>query len=455
MNTTADWQPFFDGLRSLIAHEQAEPVRAPYDRGLPKSLPLNIGKEGSSISEVVEGLVQIGKITPSTSAEQFFNQLFGGRIEVATMADMLASFFNNSMYTYKVAGVHAFIEQTLIRRMCDIAGFPDGDGAFTPGGSLSNMLGMLIAREERFTTSTEDGLSGHRAVAYTSDQSHYSIRKNAMMTGIGRRQLRKVETDARGRMKADALDAAIRRDLTEGYVPFFVNLTAGTTVLGAFDPIEELTEVAHGHGLWVHVDGAFGGSMLLSETHRHRLVGLPQVDSFTWDAHKLMGVPLTSSVCLFREPGSLLRHMNEDAGYLFQGGDALVAPGKTSMQCGRRNDALKLWAAWKHYGDNGYAARMDGLMEMAQFAASVIRETPGLTLVKDPESVNVCFAIDGVEAPALCDALNQHGRAMVGHANVDGSPIVRLAVSAPTTKDALRKFFSSVVHTADELRAAD
>ncbi len=337
--------------------------------------------------------------------------------------------------------------------MCGFAGFPEGDGAFTPGGSMSNMLAMIIAREERFTTDEQDGLSGHRAVAYTSDQGHYSVRKNAMLTGIGRRQLRAIESDVRGRMKPDALDAQIKRDLASGFVPFFVNLTAGTTVLGAFDPIEELTDVAHGHGLWVHVDGAMGGSALLSPTHRGNLAGLPRVDSFTWDAHKLMGVPLTSSVCLFRKPGALLRHMNETADYLFQGDDAVVEAGMTSLQCGRRNDALKAWAAWKQLGDDGYTARIDNLVAMAGVAADRIRATDGLTLVKPPEFINVCFTIDGVDSAAMCQALLDEGRAMVGHAKVDGARVVRMAIASPTTPDQLDTFFRSVERTAVELRA--
>jgi len=336
--------------------------------------------------------------------------------------------------------------------MLAFAGFDSGSGSFTPGGSLSNLLAMIVAREEHFPE-REDGLPHpERPVAYTSDLGHYSVRKNAMFSGIGRNNLKKVATTADGRMDPVDFAKQVEQDLADGHKPFFVNLTAGTTVLGAYDPIPELTAIAHKHGIWVHVDGAMGGSLLLSKQHRHLLTGLDEVDSFTWDAHKLMGVPLTSSVCLFKEQGLLEKHLAEIADYLFQDGKPLLDPGLTSMQCGRRNDVLKVWAAWKYLGNDGFEARIDNMVEMATYAASRIEEIPGLNLMKQPESINVTFTVDGVEPPAVCDALYANELAMVGHAAVDGQNVIRLAVASPTTPELIDTFLASLVATADELR---
>jgi glutamate/tyrosine decarboxylase-like PLP-dependent enzyme len=369
------------------------------------------------------------------------------------MADMLAALLNNSMYTYKVAGPQVIVEQLLVRRMAALAGFEQGEGAFTPGGSLSNFLAMVLARGERFPETRAEGLSGRRATVYTSQLSHYSIRKGAVLAGIGRDRVRMIATDARGRMCADDLRAWLTRDREEGLEPLFVNLTAGTTVLGAFDPLPELIEVAREHGLWVHVDGALGGSMLLSPRHRHLLAGLEQADSFTWDAHKTMGVPLTCSVCLVRERGVLMRHLADQADYLFQD-DCELDRGLTSLQCGRRNDALKLWAAWQHLGDAGFAARVEAVVDRAAYAARCVEASPGLRLVRPPESVNVCFTVEGVDAPSLCQALHERGRAMVGYAKVDGHEVVRLACASADLREAdLDQFFEDVLQTAAELRA--
>ena len=192
--------------------------------------------------------------------------------------------------------------------------------------------------------------------------------------------------------------------------------------------------------------------MLLSNEHRSLLDGLADVDSFTWDAHKLMGVPLTSSVCLFRERGLLEKHLAEIADYLFTPDDPLLDPGLTSLQCGRRNDALKVWAAWKQLGDDGYASRINNMLEMAKYAGTKVEQSPHLSLIRDPESINVVFTIDGVDPHDLCQSLLEHARAMVGYATVDDVPVVRLAIAAPSTREAIDTFFESVEQTAKELR---
>jgi glutamate/tyrosine decarboxylase-like PLP-dependent enzyme len=447
------WTMFLDGLRQLVDFEDIAPVRSPrHPTGLADELSLGLDGPGMSSAAVIDELVRIGKATPATASPQFFNQLFGGRIDVATMAEMLSAFLNTSMYTYKIAGPQVLVERTLVDKMCDLAGLTAGDGSFTPGGSLSNMLALVIAREEHIASAGDERASTRRPIMYTSDQGHYSVRKNAMLTGVGRQNLRTVASDHRGRMDPAALDAQIEQDLTEGHHPFFVNLTAGTTVLGAFDEIGPLTAVARRHGLWVHVDGAMGGSLLLSDKHRGLLEGLEDVDSFTWDTHKLMGVPLTSSVCLFRERGLLEKHLTEVADYLFTPDESSLDPGLTSMQCGRRNDALKVWAAWKHLGDEGYADRIDNMMEMANYAAMKVSQHPEFTLIRDPESINVCFTVEGVDALALCQVLLERERSVVGYATVDDVPVVRLAIASPTTHEALDCFFASAERTAKELR---
>jgi sulfinoalanine decarboxylase/sulfinoalanine decarboxylase/aspartate 1-decarboxylase len=285
---------------------------------------------------------------------------------------------------------------------------------------------VILARGEQFEDSREHGFGTVRPILYTSKLGHYSIPKNAGMAGIGRSNVRYVATDTRGRMLPDDLERQINEDRALGHTPFFINATAGTTVLGAFDPLVELSRIATAAGIWLHVDGALGGSMLLSERTRPLLDGLERADSFTWDAHKMMGVPLTCSVLLVRQPGILGRQLSEKADYLFHGDD-MHDRGQTSMQCGRRNDALKLWAAWQALGDSGLSNRIDDAVASARHAAQRIEQTPGLTLAKQPESVNVVFQREGVDSKVLCAALQKQGLAVVGSATVDGETVVRLS----------------------------
>jgi sulfinoalanine decarboxylase/sulfinoalanine decarboxylase/aspartate 1-decarboxylase len=232
-------------------------------------------------------------------------------------------------------------------------------------------------------------------------------------------------------MDVDALRQAIRSDRAEGLHPLLVNATAGTTVLGAFDPLRAISRVARDEGLWLHVDGALGGSVLLCKDHRHLVDGSELSDSFAWNAHKMMGVPLPCSALLLARRGLLSRHLSEVADYLFQSDTDDLNPGTRSLQCGRRNDALKLWAAWKLHGDHGYDRRLSRLFALARYAAGEIAARPDFELVMAPESINVCFEVPGKSSVEICDRLSREGRLLIGHGTARGRRAIRLVCVNP------------------------
>lgn len=426
--------------------EQLEPVApAVPPETLLDELPLGLPDQGLPFDEVAERLSAVIEATPSTAPGRFYNQLFGGREPFAVLGDLVATTLNNSMYTFKVAGPQVLLENGLIERMGNLMGFEHHEGTFTPGGSLSNLCAMLLARDQACPDFRERGMDGSRLRVYTSVDSHYSVPKAAAILGVGRQNVVRIPVDDSGRMLAPALARAIDADVEAGYVPLMVNATAGTTVLGAFDPIAELADVCEPRGIWLHLDGAFGASMVFDERFEASFEGSERADSITWDAHKLMGVPLTCSVLLVRERGHLEASFDEAAGYLFQSQDDQWNPGTRSIQCGRRNDALKLWTNWLHHGTAGYRARTERMRDLALLAAECVRESPGMKLVKEPESLTVCFTVEGSTAESLCDSLQDTGRAMVGHALVDEVSVVRLALVDPgTQEEEVRRFFDDV-----------
>ncbi len=392
---------------------------------------LALEKEGLSEDRVVELLAQVGEKTTKTSGTRFFNQLFGGRIDIATVADMFVSLLNTSMYTYKAAGINILIEQEVIDRMCKFVGFSEGEGIFTPGGSLSNMIAMIMARNEACPDLKEQGFLQERLIAYTSCQSHYSITKNAALIGVGRANVRHISVDLKGHMNVSELREAIVSDLAQGFRPFFINATTGTTVLGAFDPVAEMADVAEEFGIWLHVDGAWGGSLVLNEKYQHLFEAVKRADSFTWDAHKMMGVPLSSSTILTRKPDLLQKHFSEDADYLFQADHDLLNPGTRSIQCGRRNDALKVWAAWKMLGDEGYSKRIDRQRELTLYLAEKIDAEEVLRLYCKPEALNVCFYAPRKSSEEICDFLDKTGVLKVGYGVFKGRTYIRVICVNP------------------------
>ena len=438
--------------RRVIARDE-EIVPLPEPGRVERVLDLTPPREGLPMEGVAERLWSLLECTPSTSGKRYYNQLFAGRDEAAVLGEIVAAVLNNSMYTFKAAGAQVLAERALLRHMGAKVGWERCDGAFTPGGSMSNLAAMLVARNVAVEGSRERGLDGRALAVYASAESHYSIRKNAGMLGMGRECVRAIEADGEGRMLVAALRDALASDLAAGVTPVAIVATAGTTVQGAFDPIREIAGVAREHGVWLHVDGAFGGSLLLSRRRRAALDGCELADSFTWDAHKMMGVPLTCSVVLFRDTGLLQRSLDESATYLFQRDEDDFNPGVRSLQCGRRNDALKLWVAWQRHGDAGYERRVERQFALAAHAAGLIEADPELALVRRPQSINVCFEVEGVDARAVCDLLDREGRIKVSHGTVGGRATVRLVCANPDLTEAdIDEFFVEIRRAAGVVR---
>ncbi len=428
------------------------PYRTPAQLG--ELLDLGIGESGCTVDETMVAVEALMNATPRSTSKRFYNQLFGGRDAVSTAGDMLASVVNTSLYTFKAAGPMAMIERIVIERLAHKIGYktPGAEGVFTPGGSISNLLGMLLARNSAQPGFRNDGAGGKPITCYVSRDAHYSIVKNAGILGMGRKNVRLIPTDERGRLRCDELRGAIEADLSGGCIPGVVLATAGTTVMGSFDPIAEMATIAESFGIWFHVDASFGGSAAMSPTHKHLLDGTERADSVAWNPHKVMGTPLSVAAFITREPERLRRSLDETADYLFQGDDDAYNPGTRSIQCGRRNDALKIWAAWKHHGDDGYRERMDLLMSLARHCADAVGEHPRMALACEPEFVNVCFEVDGKSSREICDTLRARNELLVGHAVVGGRRIIRVPfVNGELTVADVDEMLGLILKVADSL----
>ncbi|GAB5466376.1 MAG: pyridoxal-dependent decarboxylase [Candidatus Kapaibacteriales bacterium] len=398
---------------------------------LSEKLDLKLGKGYADYDKVISSLEEIIKHTPKTGSRVFFNQLFGGKDIASMIGEMSAMALNSSMYTYKVAGSQILVEMEVVRRFLEVSGFDEGEGTIVPGGSISNLVCMLAAINKANPNHRNEGHDGKKYIAYTSEECHYSVKKNMGILGLGRKNLRKVKADTEGRMLATELVRMVLEDKSKGFIPFLVVATSGTTVRGAFDDLTSIHDVTSKHGLWLHVDGAYGGSFLFVESMKKYFAGLENADSFTWDPHKILGVPLLASAALFREKGWLKRIFNEAADYLFQTDADVYNPGNNSLQCGRKNDALKIWTAWKYFGDDGYADMIGKLLGLAQYMEQHVIADESMELVLDRESLNVCFNYKGVDAKALCERLYKEGNAMIGYGSVGEKVFIRFVVLNP------------------------
>ncbi|MEM6516332.1 MAG: pyridoxal-dependent decarboxylase [Bacteroidota bacterium] len=441
-----DLELFQELSELLLKEEKYSPVATPIDaEKLYQTIDLSLPENAIIDDDFVSTLKDIIKNTPKTASRSFFNQLFGGRMSRATLGDLLAVMLNNSMYTYKVAGPQVGVEKIILEKICDIIGYPKtADGTFAPGGSMSNYMAVLMARDKYDRDSKIDGVT-KKMILYTSETSHYSIAKNASFIGVGRNQVRSVKNNDKGEMLASDLEMQIKTDLEKGHLPFFVNATAGTTVLGAFDDVEAMAKVCQKYDLWLHLDGAYCGAVIFSDKYERLVKGIELTDSFSVNAHKMLGTPLSCSIIVVKDKKYLYESFSNDADYLYQTANDDFNLGKTSLQCGRRNDALKLWTLWKSIGSKGLEKLVDHQFFLAEVARNYINNHPDYELYSFEDSISICFNYKDIPANELCTALYRHAKLMVGFGKFREQEFVRMVTinSSLEEKDII-EFFNTI-----------
>ncbi|XP_072015152.1 cysteine sulfinic acid decarboxylase-like [Amphiura filiformis] len=366
----------------------------------PHELPDHIDLTIRDKPECNQKLLQLTKQTIDLSVKPchpyFFNQLLAGQDLYGLAGQWLTDAINASQYTFEVAPLFTVMEAEIMKRLREYCGFKSGDGIFCPGGSVANVYAMNVARHKMFPDIKKKGLSGHqRLILFTSEQSHYSVEKAVALLGLGTDNLKLIKSDERGKMIPAELEKAILEAKAEGDLPYFVNATAGTTVLGAYDPLEPIGDICEKYGLWFHVDAAWGGGALVSKKYRSLMKGVERGNSVTWCPHKLMGVPLQCSAFILNgNEDALYNAHNACAQYLFQQDkfyDVTWDTGDKSIQCSRKVDSFKLWLMWKAKGNDGFEREMDRRFECARHMAKEINRRSDFLLLLEPEAPNVCF----------------------------------------------------------------
>ncbi|XP_074261881.1 acidic amino acid decarboxylase GADL1 isoform X5 [Saimiri boliviensis] len=304
-------------------------------------------------------------------------------------------------------------------------------------GSVSNMYAMNLARYKYRPDIKEKGLFGlPRLILFTSAECHYSMKKAASFLGIGTENVCFVETDGRGKMIPEDLEKKVWQARKEGAAPFLVCATSGTTVLGAFDPLDEIADICERHSLWLHVDASWGGSALMSRKHRKLLHGIHRADSVAWNPHKMLMAGIQCCALLVKDNSDLLKKCySAKASYLFQQDkfyDVSYDTGDKSIQCSRRPDAFKFWMTWKALGTVGLEERVNRALALSRYLVDEIKKREGFKLLMEPEYANICFWYippslremeEGPEfwaklnlvAPAIKERMMKKGSLMLGY----------------------------------------
>ena len=365
----------------------------------------------------------------------------------AVAAEAVLAAVNSSLDTWDQSVGGTLIEQRLVRWTCERIGLgPDADGVFTSGGTQSNLQALTIAREHARARSLTVGRPTGTPRILASDCSHFSVATAAKLLGLDPDAVRPVATDARRRMRPDALAAELARCRADGDDVIAVVATAGTTDFGSIDPLAPIADECARTGTWLHVDAAYGCGLLVSRRRSGALAGVERADSVTVDFHKSFFQPVSASAVVLRDRGHL-RHVAHHADYLNPRDARGRATGHDqvdkSLQTTRRFDALKLWMTLRVMGADALGELFDEVVDRAAQAWAVLDADPRFEVVVAPELSSLVFRYRPAADvhPDLVDELNRHarhalfrsGRAAVAGTTVDGRHHLKITLLNPRT----------------------
>ncbi|MFW5748741.1 MAG: pyridoxal phosphate-dependent decarboxylase family protein [Chloroflexota bacterium] len=376
----------------------------PDQAALPELSIADTGTDGDGLGALVDQLFA-GAMNPLHPG--YIGHMDSMPTTASIVGDLVAAAMNNNMLSIEMSPGLSELETAITAQFAQLFGLPEATsgGVMTGGGTLANLLALTAARNHHLG-SFANGLSQRtrQPVILASEVAHTSIRKAAMILGLGTNAVIPVEATPQSRMDPDALRSALHQARINDREPFCVVATAGTTTTGSIDPLPEIAAICAERGLWFHVDAAYGGAAIFSERHAHRLTGIEQADSITFNPQKWLYIAKTCAMTLFRDWPTTRKYVRVDAPYMAAADH--VNLGEVSIQGTRRADIIKLWLSLRHIGRSGYAALIDESYRLTTYFNAQADSRPMLRRISPGDTNLVCFRAepDGMAA----DALDQH-----------------------------------------------
>ncbi len=437
-----------DHIDAFYSSLPDRPVQLPADQRtygpLDNPLPENGADPQQVLDEICREMVDRGFHVP---AANYFGLMNPTPTYMGFLGDALVAALNPQLATLARSQLASKIEVETVRWIGECVSWPGTfNGTFTSGGNEANFSGLAMALAWKFPNAIEEGVAtiGAQPVVYASSESHHSLDKSAGLLGIGRKALRRIAVNKDLQMDPGALNAAVEADLRAGRKPFCVVATAGTTSSGIIDDLTAIAEICRRHQLWLHVDGAYGASLIFSDKHRHLIRGIELADSITIDPHKWLAVPFAAGVILTSRPEILELAFAVYAPYMPKAPGAMLPDNsKISAQWTRRLNAMKLWLTLKVHGRKAYEEHIDRQMNLAlafvdwagkseHFELSTHMVVPILNLrlkgIADPEQRAVLHN-------AIVDEVTRDGRRWISETIVNGESVIRVMVVSYLTEE--------------------
>jgi glutamate/tyrosine decarboxylase-like PLP-dependent enzyme len=357
----------------------------------------------------------------------------GGGIYEAALGDYLADVTNRYAGIFYASPGAVRMENALIRWVGKLVGYEDNFGGnLTTGGSIANLIGIGAAK-------FKFGIKGHelhKHVLYLTEHTHHCVPKALRITGLEECVIRKIPLDNHFRMQADVLEKQVQADFKSGLKPFLVIASAGTTDIGAIDPMNAIADITEKYKLWLHVDGAYGGFFLLTEQGKKKMEGIHRADSFIVDPHKSLFLPYGLGMVIVKDAENLKRantftgnYMQDALGFELEDSPADMSPELTKHWRG-----LRMWLPLKLHGIAKFRAALEEKHLLARYAWEILR-SKGFEMGPEPQLSVLVFRYPK-ENEALTDQFNRQvlkrihddGRYFISSTMVDGKFHLRMAI---------------------------
>lgn len=415
--------------RYLATLEQ-RPVHPSIDRSALRALMSTpLPRTGQSLEALFDELAQV--IVPNsthTAHPRFLPYVQPSPNALSPYADHVAGVLNQNCNLWHLSPAANAVEQTVLRWFAELFGFPGtASGIVTSGGSMANAIALTAARDHALGESARtEGLQGRVSplVLYASEETHSSVDKAVSMLGLGTRHFRRIATDEQFRVRLDRLAEAVAADRAAGLTPFCVVGNAGTVTTGAIDPLADMARFCREHGLWFHVDGAYGALTALSPRFRDSLLAIGQADSVSLDPHKFLFCAFEAGCVLVRDRQTLRHAFSASPSYLATSEDPdFIDFANQGPQLSRAFKALKVWWSLKHFGADAFAGVIERMHDLARYMGRQVEAREGFELLAPVTFNCVCFRLSRLDDAAnrrTLQALLDSGTAFLGPASVKG-----------------------------------
>jgi aromatic-L-amino-acid decarboxylase len=446
-----DWiAEYFERVEELPVMSRIQPG------DLKADLPAQPPQEGEAMERILADVDKL--IVPALthwSHPSFFAYFATSTSAPGIFGELLAAAFDNKAMLWRTSPASTELEEVTLDWLRQMMGLDKGmTGIIYDTASVSSMHAIAAAREGVELRIREEGMSGRADLpllrVYVSEQAHSSIEKGVITLGLGQRGLRKIPVDSEFRMDVAALADAIEEDKRNGFLPFCIVATVGTTSTSSIDPVPEIIPIGERHAMWLHVDAAYAGSAAIVPELRSILKGCERADSIVVNPHKWLFTPFDLSVLYCRHLDLLRRAFSLVPEYLRTPEQEQVRSGSDyGVQLGRRFRALKLWMVIRYFGHQGLAARIREHCRLAKLFASWVDESRDWELMAPTPLGLVCFRacppfdLDPAAREKRLDVLNEAimhgvtgtGRALLSHTKLNDKLTLRLSIGNIRTSE--------------------